>query len=100
MPDGDQKKPFPDFNELMTDAQRDDPRFRRVWIEWLLERKHHRKAVSERAAKLQLKHLAEWPDPIASIEQSIEKGWTGLFECQVNKAKAKKESWKNQALGL
>lgn len=58
------------------------PQFCELWTEWVLERKARGKSLTTRAAKMQLATLeAMGPTAaMASIRQSIEKGWTGLFE--------------------
>ena len=58
------------------------PAFCELWTEWVLERKARGKSLTARAAKMQLATLEGMgPDgAMASIRQSIEKGWTGLFE--------------------
>lgn len=69
-----------EYEEYMVDTLRDDPKFREAWRSWLLDRKDRGKKVTARAAQLQLQHLAIWQNPVAVINQSIECGWTGLFE--------------------
>jgi hypothetical protein len=50
------------------------------WKEWIEYRKEIKKALKESTAKKQLKFLLKQLDAIACIDQTIEKGWTGLFE--------------------
>lgn len=57
----------------------------RSWADWCAFRlKKSGKGWTERAAELSLRKLAalrdQGHDPTAVIEQSIERGWTGLFE--------------------
>lgn len=59
------------------------PEFRLAWSEWLKERKARRSPVSARAASMQLKSLQTFggvENAIKSIEQSIERGYAGLFD--------------------
>ncbi len=60
------------------------PYFIAAWSEWVDERRIRRHSITERGARLQLKHCAQWgPErSVDSINQSIECGWTGLFEPQ------------------
>ncbi len=62
--------------ELATDS------FRRAWDEFCQHRREIRQALKPTGAAGALKKLAGWGEAkaIASIEQSIENGWTGLFE--------------------
>ena len=63
-------------------ASLNTPAFCELWTEWVLERKARGKSLTERGARMQLTTLeAMGPTAaMASIRQSIEKGWTGLFE--------------------
>ncbi len=62
--------------ELATDA------FRRAWMEFCQHRREIRQALKPTGAAGALKKLAGWGEAkaIAAIQQSIENGWTGLFE--------------------
>jgi uncharacterized protein YdaU (DUF1376 family) len=54
-----------------------------VWQAWREHRKTIRKPLTDAAAELALRNLAEMVeaghDPVAAIEQSIQNGWTGVF---------------------
>jgi hypothetical protein len=77
---GDAKRPIlEEYIDHMTIELRDNPLFREAWREWLLDRKDRRKPVTTRAAALQLRKLNDMSDPVASIHQSIENGWQGVF---------------------
>lgn len=56
--------------------------FRGSWQQWCQHRKERRSALTATTVNKQLAMLsaAGVADAIAMIEQSIEKGWTGLFE--------------------
>lgn len=58
--------------------------FINTWKDWINYRNEIKKKVTESTAKLQFKKLegfrAEGIDPVKTIHQSIENGWTGLFE--------------------
>jgi hypothetical protein len=58
------------------------PDFLIAWNEWLEDRKERRKPVTFKAAKIQLPKLALMGEKraIAAIENSIEKGYQGIFE--------------------
>lgn len=68
----------------MTMEQLSDSEFREAWRMWLKDRRDKRKSVTDYAAKLQLKKLATLPNPIGSIEQSIECGYQGIFPINGN----------------
>jgi hypothetical protein len=55
--------------------------FKVSWDNWVGYRKEKKKTLSERTIKMQLAELATLSeaDAIATIEQSIKQGWTGLF---------------------
>jgi len=54
-----------------------------VWESWQAHRKAIRKPLTDAAAELTLRNLAEMfnagHDPVAAIEVSIQNGWTGVF---------------------
>jgi hypothetical protein len=62
------------------------PLFLRAWREWIAERQERREPLTVRAAVLQLRKLHAIACrrgvavAVATIERSIENGWTGLFE--------------------
>jgi len=64
--------------------------FQEKWREWVKFRKEIKKSLTVSTAERQLKKLSEWGEEkaTASIEQSIENGWRGLFE---PKREAKKQ---------
>jgi len=58
------------------------PSFIEAWDNWLADRRERRRPVTTRAATLQLRKL-EAMGPVAavaSINQSIERGYQGIFE--------------------
>jgi hypothetical protein len=63
----------------------DTPEFLKAWILWTEDRKQRRKPITDHAAELQLETLAGIAKSfgvagaVASITQSIERGYTGLF---------------------
>ena len=61
--------------ELATDG------FRAAWADWIAERRERRKALTPRAARMQLEKLRPGgaDAAIASIRKSIESGWAGIF---------------------
>lgn len=63
-------------------AALDTAEFRDAWARWELYRREKRKALTDSTRRAQLAKLAGWGvgRAIVAIEQSIEKGWTGLFE--------------------
>jgi hypothetical protein len=62
-------------------------RFKAAWCDWIAHRRAIRKPVTLVAVKLQIRQLEKWgmKNALASIEQSITQGWTGLFEPHDNK---------------
>lgn len=69
------------FLELIPESLK-TAEFLNAWSEWVDERKTRRNRLTPRAAKLQLVRCAAWGPrkSVDSILQSIERGWTGLFE--------------------
>jgi uncharacterized protein YdaU (DUF1376 family) len=59
-------------------------KFSETWDLWEKHRKEKRNALTPTTIEKQLAFLEKQPDPIAVINQSIEKGWTGLFELKTN----------------
>lgn len=57
---------------------------RELWRQWCEDRKKRKKPITEEAARLQLERLTGWHnaglDAAASIRNSIEAGYQGLFE--------------------
>ena len=64
-----------------------DPRFLTMWDAWLADRKERKKPVTKRGAEMQLRKLSEMgPErAAAAIENSIEKGYQGIFEASKGK---------------
>lgn len=58
------------------------PAFREAWSNWVSHRKQKKSGLTESCAKSQLKKMAAMGvvRAIAMIENSIFRGWTGLFE--------------------
>lgn len=57
-----------------------NPSFQSAWSDWNQYRREIRKPLKPMSMKQQLKFLAEQPDPVACINQSITNQWQGLFE--------------------
>jgi hypothetical protein len=71
--------PLPPFaGEL---AVLDTEKFRAAWADWLKHRKEKRKAVTATQAAKQLAALAQAGEPAAvwAVEESLRRGWEGLF---------------------
>lgn len=51
-----------------------------AWGAWIAYRRERRLPGAQSTFKRQLAFLAQQPDPVACIEQSITNGWNGLFE--------------------
>jgi len=62
--------------------------FIQTWNEWTEYRKEKRKTLTPKSIKLQFKFLQKQTDPIATINQSIQNGWEGLFEVKNGKQKS------------
>ena len=54
--------------------------FIEAWNEWCDFRREIKKKLTKLSAKKQISFLLNQPDPIKPINQSIQNGWTGLFE--------------------
>jgi uncharacterized protein YdaU (DUF1376 family) len=67
-----------------------------VWGEWVKHRKSIRKPLTQRAAVLCVDTLGKiykaGGDPVKAIEQSIERGYTGLFAAEQKVVKAQRHS--------
>lgn len=74
------KKRASDENERLP-VELDTPEFRSAWTDWQQHRREIRKTITPTTRQRQLKQLVRLGPSAAveSIEQSIEKGWTGLF---------------------
>ncbi len=58
----------------------EDQKFIEAWALWERHRKEKRNTLTSTTKEKQLSFLEKQPDPMACINQSIEKGWVGLFE--------------------
>lgn len=56
--------------------------FRRAWSDWIAYRREKNQTLKPTTVKRQLAQLEKWGPTVAvaSIEQSILQGWTGIFE--------------------
>ena len=54
--------------------------FIEAWTEWVDFRREIKKKLTKLSAKRQVTFLINQPEPIKCINQSIQNGWTGLFE--------------------
>ena len=68
------------------------PEFRDKWAEWVRHRTEIRKNLTPSTVAKQIRTLEGWgfARAVAAIDQSIEKGWTGLFEPGGNNGKSAK----------
>lgn len=79
-------KPKPDdwaqVQPLVAGTDLDCERFRVVWEGWAKDRRDRGSKLTSQAVKRQIGRLLGWglDGAVASIEQSIEAGWKGLFE--------------------
>ena len=66
--------------------------FKKAWGRWTAHRKEIKKTLTPSTTKAQLKKLAAWGEAraIAAIDQSIEAGWTGIFETNVGAKNGKR----------
>lgn len=60
--------------------------FIEAWTEWVDFRKEIKKKLTKLSAKRQITFLINQPEPIKCINQSIQNGWTGLFEVSQKQA--------------
>jgi len=70
---------------------KDSPDFKLAWSAWVAYRKEARKPLTRSTIKSQLKKLAGMgtAKAVASINRSIECGWTGLFDPDQRSSSAK-----------
>lgn len=66
------------FLDLLPIDSKED--FIKTWVDWVDYKKEIKNKLTIRSAKMQVSFLLKQPNPIKVIEQSIEKGWKGLFE--------------------
>ncbi|RJP68407.1 MAG: hypothetical protein C4539_08955 [Ignavibacteriales bacterium] len=66
------------FIDLIPEKLKTDE-FIKSWKSWISYRKEIKKKITQSTAIQQLKKLCEYETPVLVIEQSIEKGWQGLF---------------------
>ena len=68
--------------EIALPEELDTPDFRKAWSEWTEYRRESKKKLTKSTITRQLGSLAKLGEDaaIASIDQSISNGWTGLFE--------------------
>lgn len=81
------KEPKKNLNKPKTELPFSSSSFQNSWNEWLQYRKQIRKKMTPITIKRQLGKLAKYKEgeAVAMIEQSMEKGWSGLFEVKDNK---------------
>lgn len=75
------KKPAK-FNPLTVSLPFPSPAFKQAWADWITHLGEKRKPPTEKSTELQLKKLGKFSEAVAvaMINQSIEKGWQGLFD--------------------
>lgn len=85
LPKGKNNKRF-DPTSIKLPFESDD--FAHFWECWTLHRKEIKKPLTERTAKMQLENLKEMGESraIAAIRNSIERGYTGLYENNTSKS--------------
>jgi hypothetical protein len=84
------KKPAGDNGKLPDWLDKD------AWQEWTQHRKELKKTLTPLTTKKQLNMLStNQPDHVAIINQSIEKGWTGLFKLKEEKLSLEEKQLKN-----
>jgi hypothetical protein len=75
-----------------------------VWERWIKYRRARRLTTSEQTLQAQLDRLAEWAshgqDPGAVIDQSIEKGWQGLFGLKSNEPQTSERQRRNDLVAV
>lgn len=71
----------------------EDDESNEAWKEWLQYRKEKKKSVTGRTKEMQIRLLQSLTpqERIASINQSITQGWTGLFEVKIPKKQQKND---------
>lgn len=81
---GERKARAPAAPLVSIPSNLDTPEFKAAWSGWIADRRERRKPMTDRAAELALRRLAEWgPErAVAAIEHSIANGWQGIFEPQ------------------
>lgn len=64
------------------------PGFVETWADWERHRSEKRQRLTPTARSRQLAMLVRQPDPVACLNQSIQNGWTGLFEVKAEPGRA------------
>jgi len=86
MPDGQKKRRKKLTGDVVAMAKEitelNNEMFITTWQDWIVYRRELGKKITPSTARRQLKKLASWgiDNAVKSIQRSIEKGWTGLFE--------------------
>jgi hypothetical protein len=90
------------FNQVIDILEFEDDASNEAWKDWLEYRKGQRKSVKGRTKEMQLRLLKSLsPEQrIATINQSITQGWTGLFEVKTFKNKEKNDYASDVAAAL
>ena len=89
-----QKEYFTDLLPIDSTQQ-----FIEAWNEWCDFRREIKKKLTKLSAKKQITFLLNQPNPIKCINQSIQNGWTGLFEVSANsKSKVMQNDYTYQEL--
>lgn len=80
-------------NELIHILEFEDDASNEAWKDWLDYRRGQRKSVKGRTKDMQLRLLRSMTpqERIATINQSITQGWTGLFEVKTYKTNQKND---------
>ena len=81
------EKPEPKVTKIPENLN--NAEFLLVWEKWKEYLKGKKKAITPITEEVQLKFLAEQPQPIQVIENSIRNGWLGIFEYKTNKPNGK-----------
>lgn len=81
--EGTPPTPLTDFLDLFPEKFRDSQEFKKIWLKWLEYRKQEkRNKITQSVAERQINKLSavSVEDAIKIINQSLDHGWTGLFE--------------------
>jgi hypothetical protein len=86
------------FENIMPDSLKNFPGFVEIWVEWINYKKEKRDRITLSTAKKQFVKLQTYADPIAIINNAIEKGWKGLYDLPANGNNGNGKSDHNETL--
>ena len=80
------RSPKFDAASIRLEPPLDDPQFLEIWQEWVADRKDRNKAMTERAARIEIRNAAKWVQVhgmaavVTCVEAAIAGKWSCLYE--------------------